>query len=424
MVVSIQDSTSNSKGFFGRLKGLVRPKTPASPQPEQLSLEEILLLTNLSETQRKAIILGSVKRGITDKPEYLAFALEEMQKDENLGVYACATFAAQHSMRQKAVEIYTSNKLYGDAISTLLDVGELEKALELFPLLPESKGFFSKGKLYERAAEWSSIYCHDEKRTAGLKELALSAYRDDSRWEDEGKLAERWKLPERAIAAYVTGAEKDIHNALFWYRNAARVAKDSNDDTCAKNYLRRAADTLIGDQLLCSLHANDILCLGEEIDDPAIIQKAYELNRDYVNAGIIAEKRREDVDGAIINYLKANRIDLAAECALSHNFPERAVAIYQKKEMLSEGLQVALEHNLITEAKEIAKTILAGYGLKINAYKALVELSAPEEAARLSQEAEIYFAQRGEFKEAAEFSQNPIYLTLTEGCRNTNKSVQ
>lgn len=423
MAVSVQDPTSNPKGFFGRLKDLVRPKAYAPPQPEQLSLEEILLLTNLSETQRKAIILGAVKRGFTDKPEYLAFALEEMQKDENIGVYACAKFAVEYGMRAKAVQIYIANDLYGEAIDTLLDLGETDTALGLFSHLPRSKGFFSEGRLYEKTAKLAAAQNNgrDVKR---LFELALLAYREDSKFEEEAKLAEELNMPNRAIAAYLAGAEKDTHNVIFWYKNAARVTKDSGDAAAANDYLRQAANALIDDKILNSMYAEDILQLGEEIDDPAIIQKAYELRQDYVNAGVTAEKRREDIDGAIANYLKANRIDLAAECALSHNFPEKAVTIYRKREMLSEGLQVALEHSLITEAKEIAKTILGGYGFKINAYKTLVELSEPEEAARLSQEAEIYFAQRGEFKEAAEFSQNPVYLTLAREGRNTNKSVQ
>ena len=360
MVASAQDS-----GLFGKLRKLLSPKIPSPPEPTPLSLEEILNLAPLSETHRKAIIRGAVKRGITDKPEYLASVLEEMQKDDQVSVYNCATFAAQHGMRQIAVEIYTANKLYGDAISALFDVGELEQAMELFPLLSESKGFFSKGKLYERAAEWSSIYFRDEERTKSLKELALSAHQEYSRWEEGGKLAERWKMPERAIAAYVAGAEKDTHNALFYYRNAARVAKDSNDAADAEKYLRQAADALIGDTRFNSLNANDILRLGEEINDPAIIQKAYELSHDYIHAGDIAEKRRGDIESAIGNYLKANRLDLAVGCALSHNLPERAVSIYRKNDMLNEGLQLALEHGIIIEAKEIAQTIITGYGDKI-----------------------------------------------------------
>src|SRR3989344_6043742 len=312
MVASAQDS-----GLFGKLRKLVSPKIPSPPEPTPLSLEEILNLAPLSETHRKAIISGAVKRRVTDKPEHLTFVLEEMQKDDGVGVYNCAMFAAQHGMRQKAVEIYITNKLYGDAISALLDVKELGKALELFPLLSESKGFFSKGKLYERTAELSSSFFRDK---------------------EEVKLAERWKLPERAIAAYVAGAEKDTHNALFYYRNAARVAKDSNDAAGAEKYLRLAADALIGDTIFNSLNANDILRLGEEINDPAIIQKAYELSHDYIHAGDIAEKRRGDIESAIGNYLKANRLDLAVGCALSHNLPERAVSIYRKNDMLNEGL--------------------------------------------------------------------------------------
>ena len=423
MVASAQDS-----GLFGKLRKLVSPKIPSPPEPTPLSLEEILNLAPLSETHRKAIIRGAVKRGITDKPEYLASVLEEMQKDDGVGVYNCAMFAAQHGMRQIAVEIYTANKLYGDAISALFDVGELEQAMELFPLLSESKGFFSKGKLYERAAEWSSIYFRDEERTKSLKELALSAHQEYSRWEEGGKLAERWKMPERAIAAYVAGAEKDTHNALFYYRNAARVAKDSNDAADAEKYLRQAADALIGDTRFNSLNANDILRLGEEINDPAIIQKAYELSHDYIHAGDIAEKRRGDIESAIGNYLKANRLDLAVGCALSHNLPERAVSIYRKNDMLNEGLQLALEHGIIIEAKEIAQTIITGYGDKIHGYRALEKLSAPDEANRISLEAELHFAREGRFKEAAEFSQDETrknaYLILAERCGYLNKSVQ
>ncbi len=426
MVASTQDS-----GFFGKLRRLVNPKALSLPESKPLSLEEILDVAPLSETQRKAVILGAVKRGITDKPEYLASVLEEMQKEDKMDVYKCATFAAQHGMRQKAIEIYTTNKLYGDAISALLDVGELDQAMELFPRLSESKGFFSKGRLYERAAEWSSHHSRDEESTKGLREKALSAHREDSRWEEEGKLAERWKMPERAIAAYLAGAEKDTRNALFYYRHAARVAKDSNDAAGAEKYLRQAADTLMGDTIFNSVNAHDILRLGEEINDPAIIQKAYELSHDYLHAGNIAEKRRGDVEGAISNYLKANGLDLAVECALSHNLPERAVTIYLSGGMQEEGLQLALKYGMITKAKEIAQAIIAGYGDKFQGYKALEELSAPKEANCISLEAELHFAREGRFKEAAEFSElrqdnrsRDAYLLLAAKCGYLNKSVQ